>query len=226
MSNESTSSTKPTPTVAGTPTQRRSFLRHGLAAVFAGILATGPVAAVLAFLFDPLLRRRASGAIAATSDPAVGGPMVFVTELSSLPGDGTPIRYPISQDLVDAWNRESDQPVGAIFLRRTGDHVEALNAICPHAGCFVKFTAVAQEFLCPCHDSAFSLDGQRIESPGHINPSPRALDPLQVVRRVSDGHGGGRVLKDDEPAPDGHPVEIHVRFVNFRTGTAERIVKT
>ncbi|MDJ0508088.1 MAG: ubiquinol-cytochrome c reductase iron-sulfur subunit [Crocosphaera sp.] len=36
----------------------------------------------------------------------------------------------------------------------------AVNPICSHAGCTVAWDSEKQLFICPCHDSQFSSDGQ------------------------------------------------------------------
>lgn len=106
-------------------------------------------------------------------------------------------------DLTDAWNREPNQPIGAVYLIRKDDSVQCFNAICPHAGCFVSYANDHQLFQCPCHASTFQLDGSII-SP---SPSPRAMDELDV---------------DPEKLKEG---EIWVRFVNYLPGKHEQVEK-
>jgi Rieske Fe-S protein len=74
--------------------------------------------------------------------------------------------------------------------------VQALSAVCPHLGCAVDFDTQAGVFKCPCHKSAFGLDGAKISG-----PSKRGLDPLPV--RVDDGR-------------------VKVTFIRFRSDIAER----
>ena len=79
--------------------------------------------------------------------------------------------------------------------------VEALQTICPHAGCFVDYRPDARDFLCPCHNSTFAIDGA-INDPK--SPSPRAMDTLPVELREG---------------------EIWIRFENFQAGQkAKRVV--
>ncbi len=69
------------------------------------------------------------------------------------------------------------QPIGAVYVKREpgSDTVEALSATCPHAGCFVEMDTESKCFRCPCHNSAFTLDGG-IVAP---SPSPRPMDGLE-----------------------------------------------
>jgi len=80
----------------------------------------------------------------------------------------------------DAWTAARDVVLGAAFLTRTGDKIEALSGVCPHLGCAVGWDAAAKDFLCPCHDSRFAADGAR-----KTGPSERGLDPLPVT--IKDG---------------------------------------
>jgi Rieske Fe-S protein len=175
------------------PEPRRSFLAEVLAVVIGGIVAVFPFASGLIVFLDPILRRRS----------AEGGEVPFrrVASLGALPVDGTPVQAPVIADLEDAWNREVNQPVGAVYLIRKGNEVIAYNAICPHAGCFVGYAADRKCFQCPCHTSSFQLDGTRI---GANSPAPRDMDPLEV--KVE----GDNVL---------------VQFKNFYPGKEEREVK-
>ena len=115
---------------AETQTERRSFFKQSLAILLGAVAGLVPVAAGLAVVTDPLRRKPVAGA------------EVQVTTLEALPENGVPRRFPVIAGKTDAWNRFQAAPIGAVFLRRTGgDQVEALNVICPHAGCAVDFVA-------------------------------------------------------------------------------------
>jgi len=170
-------------------TDRRGFFKAALAVVIGGAAVLVPMAAGLMVLIDPL--RRKSGA----------GGAVKVTTLEALPDDGVPRRFPVIAAKTDAWNKFKESPIGAVYLRRTGDgKVEALNVVCPHAGCFVDFTADDKRFHCPCHKSSFEMDGT-IADPK--SPSPRALDSL-TVKVDADG-------------------AVWVAFQNFQAGRRDKI---
>lgn len=125
--------------------------------------------------------------------------MVLVTKLAALPGDGVPRKFRVMADRVDAWNTRPRVPVGAVYLRRSGNLVSALNVLCPHAGCFVNLTQDRSRFVCPCHNSSFDLSGV-VNDPS--SPSPRSLDTLEVEVRNGD--------------------EVWIRFRNFRPGRPEK----
>ncbi len=169
--------------------ERRGFLKKISALVMGGVTALVPTVAGLAVFLDPLRRKSQAGA------------SVPVTSLESLPNDGVPRRFSIRADRSDAWNKYPQAPVGAVYLRRTGEKtVEALNVVCPHAGCFVDYRAANRSFFCPCHNSSFHVDGTIADLK---SPSPRALDSLEVEIR--------------------HQTEVWVKFQHFRIGRAEKV---
>jgi menaquinol-cytochrome c reductase iron-sulfur subunit len=179
---------------------RRSFLYGALAIVIGGIVSLFPVGAGALVLLDPILKRKPK---AGNDEGENDRPFRRVASVEALPADGTPVQVPVIADLTDAWNREANQPVGAVYLRKTAAGIECFNAICPHAGCFVGYSADRKLFQCPCHTSAFQLDGTRILP----SPSPRDMDKLTI---------------DEAKLKDG---EVWVQFVNYYPGHEEREAK-
>ena len=78
----------------------------------------------------------------------------------------------------------------SVYLRRRGDSIEAVSAICTHTGCLVQ--RVSKGFGCPCHKSDFDEEGKPTSG-----PAPRPLDRLET-----------RVEGD----------RLKLRFVRFRPG--------
>ena len=168
--------------------ERRGFFKRLLAVVLGSVAIFTPLVAGLAFVLDPLKRK--SGA----SDK------LRITNLDALPADGRPVKFPIMASRVDAWNKLPNTPVGAIYLRKVGEkQVQAFNVVCPHAGCFVDYRGDMNSFFCPCHNSAFGLNGEITDKK---SPSPRGLDSLEVEVRGN---------------------EVWVRFQNFQTGKAQKV---
>ena len=168
------------------PAPRRGFLA-GVGAIAAGGLAfLAPLWSGIRTALEPLER------------PEQDADLVPVAKLAAVPDDGVPHKYRVVMDRVDAWNTHRQLPVGAVYLRRTGDSVEALNVVCPHTGCFVNVAADRSRFVCPCHKSSFDLSGA-VNDPA--SPSPRDMDTLDVEIRGD---------------------EVWVRFQNFLPGRAEK----
>lgn len=180
------------PQEKGPQGDRRCFIKEASLVAIGGVLGMVPVAAGVATLVDPLLK-----------DAEPGNP-VKVATLEALPKDGVPRKFPILKNRTDAWNKFTNVPVGAIYLRRTEEKsVQAYSVVCPHAGCFVDYAAEKAKFLCPCHDSTFKLDGS-IDNAD--SPSPRGLDSLEVQLRNGN--------------------EIWVVFQNFQAGRPDKVPQT
>lgn len=180
-------------------TPRRNILVATMAGLLGAVVAIFPFGAGLLVFLDPILKRKspASGSGESTR------PFRRVATLEALPTDDAPVQVPVIADQTNAWNREANQPIGAVYLRRQGNEVECFNAICPHAGCFVAYSSARKLFQCPCHTSAFQLDGERIMP----SPSPRDMDKLEV---------------DPEKLKQG---EVWVEFVNYYPGKATQEAK-
>jgi len=212
-----TSTTPETPTRASVQlppaveTPRRSMLVHMLTAALSFLIITVPSTLGGLFFLDPILRKRkvtvggATGGKAPKKDEA-GFIRLDVTK-DAVPEDGTPLSVTVNDDHIDAWNMFRDVPVGSVWLRKVGDGpILAFNSVCPHLGCSVDYIHADNHFFCPCHTSAFALDGKKTnEIP------PRDMDVLEVSMRTNG--------QDD---PNG--LEIWVKFQNFKKATSDKIV--
>lgn len=179
-------------------TEQSSNSRRSFLAILAGAFAMlTPVAAGIASFLTPLFRQKKS-------------PQVRVALLSQVPDDGLPRFFPVVADREDAWNRYPEQSIGAVYLvRSAGAEVPtAFTAKCPHAGCFIGYTFGESQFKCPCHTSAFNLDGTRVR--GDEEVSPRDMDALPVE------------LRPVESADGQSESEVLVEFIDFQTGHKEQ----
>jgi menaquinol-cytochrome c reductase iron-sulfur subunit len=163
-------------------TSRRGALRT--LAVVGGAVSCGALAVPAA----RLLAAPASGG-------AGGGRWIKTVPLESL-REGEPKRVALIADHRDAWTLEKDVELGAAWLLRRGNSLVAWTTTCPHLGCAIDKSASGPGFNCPCHDSSFDAEGQRL-----TGPSPRAMDTLGS--RVDDG-------------------VVMVEFRRFRQGTPEK----
>lgn len=180
-------------TAGKAPEPRRDFLSKAAAVGIGGVITACPVAAGVAVIADPLMRSKGEA------------PFLKVASLAAVPDDGVPRQFPVIVDRRDdAWTRFVNEPIGAVFLcRQKGwiDKVEAWNATCPHAGCFVTFKDTTKTYFCPCHNSAFNGTTGAVIS----GPPPRDLDTLEC--RIEEG-------------------DILVQFQDFYVGIHEKKVKS
>jgi menaquinol-cytochrome c reductase iron-sulfur subunit len=176
---------------------RRGFLYKAVTVVIGAVVGIVPALAGIAFFFDPLRKRKAIGA------GPTGGKEGFlkVGRLDSVPQDGTPVRFTvIVERRQDAWTTYLNEPIGGVYVRRDQGEVVAFNTTCPHLGCAVDYLPGRGVFLCPCHDSAFDIEGKRTNK-----TPPRDMDRLEV---------------DTDKLKAG---EVWVKFQNFKTGEEHKV---
>ncbi len=149
---------------------RRKFLARATLAM-GGLLGVATAVPLVGYLFYPVGRK-----IVRSSDEPID-----VIAANELPDDGTPKLVAVNADSVrDAWS-VSAAPLGAVWLRRVEGKVEALSSTCPHLGCAIGYDPGSKQYKCPCHRSAFGLDGEKLSG-----PSKRGMDPL-VAKVGADG---------------------------------------
>lgn len=189
------------PPAAASVPPRRSFLTRATAVVAGAVVAIFPFAAGWGVLFHPLRRRRTAGNPGSEDERR----FISVCPLDALPADGLPRLFPVVTDVADAWSRTPGQRIGSVFLMRIDQggrsNVTCFTSACPHLGCAVDWHTDPGQYECPCHESAFAKDGQKL-----FGPSLRGLDPLEV--KIAEQNGRSDVL---------------VAFARFRAGVAERI---
>ncbi|MDR0520228.1 MAG: Rieske (2Fe-2S) protein [Planctomycetaceae bacterium] len=169
---------------------RRNFMKTSAAAGIGACALGTPLCAAVQMILSPVFAEKVSGKFY---------PLTTVDALTE-----HPVKFSISDQKKDAWATLPDQKIGSLFLRKSGDKITALHALCPHAGCMIQTgirtnpqTKEQEEmFYCPCHAAHFDLDGKRLDG-----VSPRDMDSLEV--NVENNH-------------------VLVKFENFTFGTAAK----
>jgi Rieske Fe-S protein len=149
----------------GPNVDRRSFLGIVSVAITGVIAACGAVVA-LAYVTGPAMRsgRGTDGATGEWSP---------VPDAKAPPADG-PKKYPVTVVADAGWAKS--QATHAVFLDAAASGAAiAFSARCPHEGCQVDWRAEAKQYVCPCHNSVWSREGERVGG-----PTKRGLDPLDV----------------------------------------------
>ena len=174
--------------------ERRGFLAKLFAIAGGGAALLAPAALGAVSFLNPLRQK------------GQAGDFFKLASLDILPEDGAPMKFSVVAERVDAWNRYPNESIGAVYLRRTGGkngkiEVEALQVVCPHAGCSIAYEPGEKggKFFCPCHGASFDLAGTRTDQ---TSQSPRDMDALDVEIRNAG--------------------EVWVKFQSFATGTARK----
>jgi menaquinol-cytochrome c reductase iron-sulfur subunit len=92
---------------------------------------------------------------------------------------GVPQLYNFTRTRVNGWERTINS-YGVYILRQSETETKAMSNICTHLSCRVTWNEEQQEYLCPCHDAAFTKDGQVAGG-----PPPRPMD--EYPTKVEDG---------------------------------------
>jgi len=180
----------------GTEIKRRCFfgLLMGLVAGVAAFCV--PIYAGVKAVIFPLKQK------------GMGGRFYPLTTLDNLSAE--PQKFPIVDDVVDAWVTVPQKTIGNVFLRKVRvddqDQVFAFQTLCPHAGCTIgvktmenpKTKNTETMFACPCHVAHFDLEGRRLDEKPD---SPRDMDALET--KIENG-------------------KVLVRFEVFAFGTSEK----
>jgi menaquinol-cytochrome c reductase iron-sulfur subunit len=87
---------------------------------------------------------------------------------------GAPQEVVFRRNRQDGWKISSEK-TSAWVVRTPANEVIAFSSQCTHLGCAFHWDERRKYFLCPCHTSTFSLDGQVT-----AGPAPRPLDRYQV----------------------------------------------
>lgn len=138
---------------------RRSFLKWtvaGLGALITGVLG----GAGGGYFLSPLFRKREDGWI------DIGRSADF------LPGTPTKVEY--VERKRDAWVT-TERRSSAWVLTSNGHDFIVFDPRCTHLGCPYRWSADQKQFLCPCHNAVFAVDGAVVSG-----PPPRPLDRYSV----------------------------------------------
>ena len=147
---------------------RRKFLKVSTCALGAG--------AGLALVIPTLRLIAAPGSATTVTGPSEP---LDLGLLSRFRFGAEPMKVEVIAPIVkDAWTAAHNVVLGAAYLMKTpgSDIPTALSAVCPHLGCAIGWDGTAKNYLCPCHDSTFGIDGAR-----KTGPAERGLDPLPVA---------------------------------------------
>ena len=143
---------------------RRSFYIRFIYGIMSAIGVALAVPAGIYLLLPPKARKEAE--------------WVDAADLASIPA-GKPTEVAFQRNRVDGWKVTSEKTT-AWVVKSDGSQVIAFTPQCTHLGCAFHWDEATHNFICPCHTSAFSIDGKVL-----TGPAPRPLDRYTV--RVQNG---------------------------------------
>ena len=153
--------------MAKSDTSRRRFLSIATTAI-GGVIGAVLTVPLIRYVFFPVGRRIVSD----TADA------IDVLDEKALKPGASPTRVEITASGVrNAWGVADDVALGAAWVRKTeSGELHALSSVCPHLGCAIDYEPARSVYTCPCHKSAFQIDGKKISG-----PAKRGLDRLDAT---------------------------------------------
>jgi len=146
------------------PPTRRNFYILFINGVM-GLIGIGlAIPAAIYLLFPPKARKQSQ--------------WVQTADLDSLP-TGKPTEISFQRSRADGWQVITEKTT-AWVVKQSDSQVVAFTPNCTHLGCAYHWDDASHTFICPCHTSAFSIDGKVL-----AGPAPRPLDRYEV--RVQGG---------------------------------------
>ena len=142
-----------------TPTTRRSFSVVAIHAIWASIVAALSIPAAFYLLIPARIRRK--------NDWVEAGDVAQLTPDS-------PVEVAFRRNRVDGWRVISEKST-AWVVKLPNNEVVAYAPQCTHLGCAYHWDQNKTRFVCPCHNSVFSVDG-KVQS----GPAPRPLDRFRT----------------------------------------------
>jgi menaquinol-cytochrome c reductase iron-sulfur subunit len=95
---------------------------------------------------------------------------------------GNPTLVSFTRSKINGWEKTVNS-YGVFVLRKSDTEVLVLSNKCTHLGCHVNWKADKQEYICPCHDAQFGINGNVLGG-----PPPRPLDSYSGDQvKVEDG---------------------------------------
>lgn len=89
---------------------------------------------------------------------------------------GVPTLFSFTRSKINGWEKTVNS-YGFFVLRKEGDQVKVLSNKCTHLSCRVSWKEDRSEYICPCHDAQFDIEGQVMGGPP---PKPLNEYPVEI----------------------------------------------
>ena len=87
---------------------------------------------------------------------------------------GAPTPFSFTRTKVNGWEKTVNS-LSVYVIRGSGDTVRVISNVCTHLGCRVTWHKESSEYLCPCHDAHFGVNGEVLSG-----PPPRPLNAYET----------------------------------------------
>jgi menaquinol-cytochrome c reductase iron-sulfur subunit len=138
---------------------RRAFFVTMMYGLWVAIATALSIPAAIYLFFPPKLRRENEWAEAG--------------DVTKMVPD-SPVEMVFRRNRIDGWRILSEKST-AWAVKLDNGEIIALAPQCTHLGCAYHWDDPKKQFLCPCHNSVFSIDGKVVSG-----PAPRPLDRFEA----------------------------------------------
>ncbi|MBT7073340.1 MAG: ubiquinol-cytochrome c reductase iron-sulfur subunit [Anaerolineae bacterium] len=145
---------------------RRDFVKV-VTATLSGIMGAAMGIPIISYLIDPALKVQSSEA------------WIPLGSLEGFPV-GSPKAFSFTRSNINGWEKTVNSYGGFILVKSGGD-ILALSNRCTHLSCSVNWDEGREEYVCPCHDAQFDIEGEV-----NAGPPPHALDQFET--KVEEGN--------------------------------------
>jgi Rieske Fe-S protein len=122
--------------------------------------------------------------------------------VKNIPNSFVPVKKPSKFNFTKTdWDAyiKTDKQEDVWVVKKPDEKLTAFSPICPHLGCRYNWNQEEELFICPCHNSVYTIDGTVVSG-----PAPRGLDTMPT-----------EVKSDDM---------LYVLYERFELGIPEKII--
>ncbi len=146
---------------------RRDFVKV-VTATLSGIMGAAMGIPIIAYLVDPALNVQTSEA------------WIPLGPLENYPVGSSPKAFSFTRSNINGWEKTVNS-YGGFIVRKSENDVLALSNRCTHLSCSVNWDEGRKEYVCPCHDAQFDMEGNV-----NAGPPPTPLDHFET--KVEEGN--------------------------------------
>jgi len=122
---------------------------------------------MISYLIDPALKTQS------------GEAWIPLGPLENFP-IGTPKAFSFTRSNINGWEKTVNS-YGGFILRKSETELIALSNRCTHLSCSVNWSEDSKEYICPCHDAHFDVEGEVL-----AGPPPAPLDRFET--KIEEGN--------------------------------------
>ncbi len=150
-----------------TPNISRNDFVKGVVGILGGIIGAVVGIPAVGYVLAPALKKTAADA------------WIPLGPLTNYPV-GTPTLFSFTRSKINGWEKSTNS-YGVFVYRKSDTETVVFSNVCTHLSCRVNWNEGTKEYICPCHDGRFNIDGKVVKE-----PPPRPLDAYET--KVENGN--------------------------------------